>query len=60
MRRSYMSETVTIAYNENEVPGAGIRLLIEDCGCHREGEIVPRRLYKAEPGAAVEHRYGRL
>ena len=53
---NYMSETVTVGYDESEISEAEIRALIEDCGCHCQGEVVPRHLHKPEPGVAAEHR----
>ncbi|MEW6636972.1 MAG: HAD-IC family P-type ATPase, partial [Actinomycetota bacterium] len=53
---SYMSETVTVEYDEAEISEEELYGLIEDCGCHCRGEVVPKHLYKPEPGVAVEHR----
>lgn len=53
---SYMSETVTVAYEESEISEAGVRALIEDFGCHCGGEMLPRNVCEPEPGVAVEHR----
>jgi Cu2+-exporting ATPase len=35
------SQTVTIEYNENEITAEEIRKLIDQCGYHCLGEVVP-------------------
>ncbi|QIN85278.1 heavy metal translocating P-type ATPase [Rubrobacter tropicus] len=43
-----MSETVTVEYDEAEVSEAEVRRLIEEFGCHCEGEVIPRNLVGPE------------
>lgn len=53
---SYMSETVTVEYDEAEISEAEVGRLIEQFGCHCEGEVVPRNVVGPEERAATEHR----
>ncbi len=39
-----MSDTVTVGYDENTIIEARIRELIEECGYHCRGEVVPRHI----------------
>ena len=45
---SYMSETVTVGYNESVISEQAIRVLIERCGYHCRGEVVPSHLTNVE------------
>ena len=53
---SYMSETVTVCYDEAVITEAKIRDLIEECGLHCRGEVLPRHICATEPGVAADHR----
>ena len=53
---SYMSDTVTVGYDENVISKAAIGVLIEQCGYHCRGEIVPAHLCAPTPVIATEHR----
>ncbi|HEX9596706.1 MAG TPA: cation transporter, partial [Anaerolineales bacterium] len=53
---SYMSDTVTVGYDETVISEAEIRGLIEECGYHCRGEVLPRHICAPEPGTDVEHR----
>ena len=53
---SYMSDTVTVGYDETEVSEAEIRRLIEECGYHCRGEVLPKHICAPEPGQAAVHR----
>jgi len=50
------SQTVTVGYDETRISEAEIRRLIEECGYHCQGEVLPRHLCAPVPGSAVEHR----
>lgn len=50
------SQTVTVGYDEARISEAEIRRLIEECGCHCQGEVLPRHLCAPAPGAAGERR----
>lgn len=53
---NYLSDTVTVGYDEQEVSEATLRDLIEQCGYHCRGEVLPRHLRAPEPDAAAAHR----
>ncbi|MCL5998100.1 MAG: heavy metal translocating P-type ATPase, partial [Chloroflexi bacterium] len=53
---SYMSDTVTVGYDEAAISEDDIRHLIEECGYHCRGEVLPKHLCAPEAGAATEHR----
>ncbi len=53
---NYMSDTVTVGYDENTITQAEIERLIEQCGYHCRGEVVPSNLIKPGAGHATEHR----
>lgn len=52
---NYMSDTVTVGYDEAVISEAEIRNLIEECGYHCRGEVLPRHICAVEPGAVDEH-----
>lgn len=43
-----MSDSVTVGYDENSIAEARIRQLIEQCGYHCRGEVVPRHIMGTE------------
>ncbi|HLF76675.1 MAG TPA: heavy metal translocating P-type ATPase [Dehalococcoidia bacterium] len=43
---SCMTESVTVGYDESQIPEDEIRALIERCGYHCRGEVVPSHLTK--------------
>ena len=47
------SQTVTVGYDDAAIAEADIRRLIEECGYHCAGEVLPKHLCAPEP--AVEH-----
>jgi Cu2+-exporting ATPase len=59
-----LGDTVTVGYDETVISEADIRRLIEECGYHCRGEVLPRHICAPEPGVAprqardvaVEHR----
>ena len=51
---SYMSDTVTVGYDENLISDADIQHLIEECGLHCRGESLPRHVCATGPGAQAE------
>jgi len=53
---SYMSDTVTVGFDDTAISEEKIRSLIEECGYHCRGEVLPKHIYAPEPGIAVEHR----
>jgi P-type Cu2+ transporter len=53
---SYMSDTVTVGYDETVIAEADIQRLIEECGYHCRGEMLPKHLCAPEPDIAAEHR----
>ncbi len=53
---NYLSETVTVGYEEATISETEIRRLIEECGYHCRGEVLPKHVCAPEPGAAVEPR----
>jgi P-type Cu2+ transporter len=53
---SYLSETVTVGYDETVISEGEIDRLIEECGYHCRGEVLPRHLHAPGPGIAVQHR----
>jgi Cu2+-exporting ATPase len=53
---SYLSETVTVGYDESRISEAEIRGLIEKCGFHCQGQVMPRHVCAAAPGVAAAHR----
>jgi Cu2+-exporting ATPase len=50
-----VSQTVTVGYDEKETTKAAIERLIEECGLHCAGEVVPAHLCAPAPGVAAEH-----
>lgn len=50
-----MSGTVTVGYDENTIIEARIRQLIEECGYHCRGEVVPRHLMGTESAEKANH-----
>jgi len=58
---SYMSDTVTIGYDEHTISEDKIRQLIEECGYHCRGEVVPHHIMgieateQADPAAHLPH-----
>lgn len=52
---SYMSDTVTVGYDENAISEADIRRLIEECGYHCRGEMLPNHICAPEAGVPVDH-----
>lgn len=50
-----MSDTVTVGYDEMALSEAEIRRLIEECGYHCRGEVLPRHLCAPESAMAAEH-----
>lgn len=52
---SPMSDTVTVGYDEAVISETEIRHLIEECGLHCRGEVLPRHICAAEMGAVDEH-----
>ncbi|MHB0858995.1 MAG: heavy metal translocating P-type ATPase [Anaerolineae bacterium] len=53
---SYMTDTVTVVYDEAVISGARVGALIEECGYHCLGEVMPRHVCAPEPGVVTEHR----
>ena len=53
---NYLSHTVTIGYDEATITEAELRRLIEECGYHCRGEVLPRHICALGPDATVEHR----
>ena len=53
---NYLSETVTVGFDEAVTTQAEVERLIEECGYHCRGEVVPRHLCAPEPGVAANHR----
>jgi Cu2+-exporting ATPase len=51
-----MSDTVTVGYDETSISETEIRRLIEQCGYHCHGEVLPRHVCAPEPGVATEAR----
>ena len=52
---STMSDTVTVGYDESVISETEIRHLIEECGLHCRGEVLPRHICAEETGAVDEH-----
>ncbi|MBZ0157055.1 MAG: copper-translocating P-type ATPase [Alphaproteobacteria bacterium] len=52
---NYISETVTVGYDEQVISEERIRDLIEQCGYHCRGEVLPRHVCARETGAAEHH-----
>lgn len=53
---NYLSDTATIGYDEAAISEPDLRRLIEECGYHCRGEIVPRHLCAPGPDLTIEHR----
>ena len=53
---NYLNETVTVRFDEAVTSHAEIERLIEQCGYHCRGEVVPRHLCASEAGVAANHR----
>ena len=52
---SYMSDTVTVGYDETVLAEVDIQRLIEECGYHCRGEMLPKHLCAPEPEVAAGH-----
>ena len=52
---NYLNETVTVGFDERVVTEADIRDLIEECGYHCSGEVVPRHLCAPHLATADHH-----
>jgi Cu2+-exporting ATPase len=52
---SYMSDTVTVGYDETAISQDAIRGLIEQCGYHCRGEALPHNLAAPAAGMAAAH-----
>ena len=50
-----MSDTVTVGYEETAISETDIRRLIEVCGYHCRGEMLPNHICAPEAGVAVDH-----
>jgi Cu2+-exporting ATPase len=50
---SYFSDTVTVAYDENVISEQQIRELIQACGYHCRGQVLPRHLVGPATGATA-------
>lgn len=46
--------TITVGYDETRVSEMAIRRLIEECGYHCRGEVLPRHLCAPEPGGSEQ------
>ena len=53
---SAVSQTVTVGYDEAHITQTEIERLIEECGHHCRGEVVPAHLCAPAFGVAAEHR----
>ncbi len=53
---NYLSQTVTVGYDEAMISEAELRWLIETCGYHCRGEMLPKHVCAPESGTAVAHR----
>ena len=53
---NYLSDTVVVGYDEAVITEAQIRSLIEECGYHCRGEVVPRHVCAPESDVVAEHR----
>ncbi len=52
---STMSDTVTVGYDESVISETEIRHLIEECGLHCRGEVLPHHICAEETDAVDEH-----
>jgi len=52
---NYLNETVTVGFDERQISQPEIERLIETCGYHCRGEVMPANLQQA-PGAEAGHR----
>src|SRR5581483_9765931 len=52
---NYLSDTVVIGYDEAAITEPQIRSLIEECGYHCQGEVVPRHVCAPESDVVAEH-----
>ena len=50
-----MSDSVTVGYDENTITEVRIRQLIEECGYHCRGEVVPRHIMGTEATEQTDH-----
>lgn len=50
-----MSDTVTVGYDENTIIETRIHQLIEECGYHCHGEVVPRHIMGTEATEQADH-----
>lgn len=50
---SYLSDSVTVGYDEAVISESDIQRLIEECGYHCRGEILPRHLVASQPDSAT-------
>lgn len=53
---NYLSQTVAVGYDEDGITQREIERLIERCGYHCRGEVVPAHLLTPAPEVAPEHR----
>ncbi len=53
---NYLNETVTVGFDEAVTTQAEVERLIEECGYHCRGEVVPRHLCTPGRGVAVDDR----
>ncbi len=53
---NYLNETVTVGFDQSVTTQAEVERMIEACGYHCRGEVVPRHLCAPEPGVAADHR----
>jgi Cu2+-exporting ATPase len=53
---SYLSETVTVGFDESVITQEEVQGLVEECGYHCRGEVVPRHICVPGSTTAGEHR----
>ena len=53
---NYLNDTVTVGFDEARLTQADLQRLIEECGYHCRGEIVPSHICADGPGMAATHR----
>lgn len=52
---NYLSDSVTVRYDETVISEAELRRHIQECGYHCRGEVLPRRLCTPEPNVHAGH-----
>ena len=52
---NYMSDTVTVGYDESAVTETSIRQLIEQCGYHCRGQVMPANIIESATNEHLEH-----